>query len=415
MSFGGGPLIPTPELVSLFWGPFTYEEHAYMFGYLQRLANHMSGSDAPAHQEPVVRQYGVQGATVGVSFLDSTAPATATEAEIHQKVLTLQSQGHLPGFASNRLFLLFTKNITFVDNSQGNYGSDWVGYHENWGEGQFYALVPFPFENPAANEPAWQAITSHETFEASTDPFNGTGWTRAAASGGRNEGGDGFEGQVADLPFGRVQYFADNRSRSGSIWTPAWTKIGMTTTWANALDVNVPGTSTPATVMYAGGEHLYAAIPGATDIYRYEGTPMIWTRIGGPGSMFAANTTTLFGLTPDKQSVWQFSGTPENWTRIGGPAQAIYAGGNSLYAIYPDGDVYEYNRVPGNWVRIGGPGSLFAANDTTLVGLNPYRSQVWQYTGDSANWVYLYDAANAIAASGDQVYLLNGFEIWRKG
>jgi hypothetical protein len=110
----------------------------------------------------------------------------------------------------------------------------------------------------------------------------------------------------------------------------------------------------------AGGTRLYATNPDTGDIYRYEGVPMSWTKVGGPGSQFAANNSTLYGLSPDGSGVWQFSGTPMDWTQVGGPAGSISAGGDRLYATNPDtGDIYRYEGVPMSWTKVGAsrPGS----------------------------------------------------------
>src|SRR2546421_4852762 len=65
---GNGPILATPELVSLYWGGFAQSEIDGMQAYLNGLAGYLSGQGTPAGQEPDVRQYGVTGATVGTSL-----------------------------------------------------------------------------------------------------------------------------------------------------------------------------------------------------------------------------------------------------------------------------------------------------------------------------------------------------------
>ncbi|PFL73132.1 hypothetical protein COD81_07105 [Bacillus cereus] len=102
----------------------------------------------------------------------------------------------------------------------------------------------------------------------------------------------------------------------------------------------------PAGSIYAG-DTFYATNPTNGDIYRYNGVPLSWTKIGGPGSMFATSDSTLgviYGLSPDKSGVYQWTGTsvnPNQWIQIGGPAGSIYAGGTNLCATdLRTGDLY---------------------------------------------------------------------------
>src|SRR6266852_1818080 len=64
--YGGGPIISEPELVSLFWGPFSEPEIGGMQSYLREFVCYVSGElYTPEGHEPVVWQYGVTGGTVG--------------------------------------------------------------------------------------------------------------------------------------------------------------------------------------------------------------------------------------------------------------------------------------------------------------------------------------------------------------
>ena len=139
MVFHGGPVITAPELISLYWGPFQQSEIDSMQGSLAGFAAFLRGQGAPLREESVVNQYGVEGGIVGATYSVATAPANATDADVHNQVTTLQAQGHLPTFGPERLFLVFTKGISFQD-----YGTVWCAYHGSWGNGQYYALCPYP-------------------------------------------------------------------------------------------------------------------------------------------------------------------------------------------------------------------------------------------------------------------------------
>jgi hypothetical protein len=99
----------------------------------------------------------------------------------------------------------------------------------------------------------------------------------------------------------------------------------------------------PAKWIYAGDAGIFATNPQSGDIYQYNGTPMSWTRIGGPGKTFAAGSK-LFGLSPDGSGVYQYDGTPMHWTKVGGPAAAIFAGSMGLCATDPNThDLWRYS------------------------------------------------------------------------
>ena len=101
----------------------------------------------------------------------------------------------------------------------------------------------------------------------------------------------------------------------------------------------------PAAAIYAGGNELFATNPDSGDIYRYNGSPFDWTKVGGPGLTFAVNGLgELFGISPDGGGVFYWTGTPEQWTQIGGPAGNIFSGrSEGVCATNPDSrDVWCY-------------------------------------------------------------------------
>lgn len=87
----------------------------------------------------------------------------------------------------------------------------------------------------------------------------------------------------------------------------------------------------------AQGHLLCAVDKQSGDILKYNGKPESWTKIGGPGKMFAIDDhDNLYGLTPNSKEVWQFKGQPGSWKQVGGPAGQIFAGGKVLCATSPD-------------------------------------------------------------------------------
>ncbi len=205
--YHNGPILESPKLVSLYWGPFTKTEIAGMQSWLAGFASFLSGAQAPSRQEPAVRQYGVTGAAVDEWFQDSAAPATTVGwPEIGAEIAALQTSGHLPPSEEGRLFLVFTKNITIA-----GFGTQWLGLHGGSAATPI-AICPFPGDAALAQ---WQWVTSHEIMEAATNPGGGGGWV---ANNGQ-EGGDLCQALIVNMPFGNVQGFADNRQQQCSVWS----------------------------------------------------------------------------------------------------------------------------------------------------------------------------------------------------
>ena len=142
----------------------------------------------------------------------ASAPASATETDVKNKIISLQSAGHLPAFSANRIFVVMTKGISI-----SGYGTVWCAYHGHWAANQYFAICPYPTsggcEPVASTLGNLQYAVSHEIMEAATDPVPGTGWVEG---GGR---GDGCNQQTVNMSFGVLQRYADNIQNACSVWT----------------------------------------------------------------------------------------------------------------------------------------------------------------------------------------------------
>ncbi|MBI3949528.1 MAG: hypothetical protein HY314_03630 [Acidobacteria bacterium] len=178
-----------------------------------------------------------------------------------------------------------------------------------------------------------------------------------------------------------------------------------------------------ASDIYGGLSGLFATNPQTGDIYAYNcrcGGSLLpgWTKLGGPGKMFAVGAEHLYGLSPDGSGVFEFDFAVMRWTQVGGAASNIYAGGDKLYATNPQsGDIYQYNRETDQWTRIGGPGKMFAVDQVPgdLYGLSPDGSGVFKYTGTPGHWTNMGGAAASIYAGWPNLYATSPttFNLWR--
>ena len=158
----------------------------------------------------------------------------------------------------------------------------------------------------------------------------------------------------------------------------------------------------PAKEVYGTRAGLVSTSPENGDLWRYTGTPMQWQKVGGPGKAFAGDGGTLYGLSPGGDGVFRYDGTPGSWTQIGGPTTAIYADIAGLFAVSPQGgDLWAYKGQPNQWEKIGGPGKAFAVG-RSVAGLSPDGSAVYAFT-PGRTWVKVGDAASRVFAGGNLV------------
>ena len=235
MTYQGGPLLGCPELIGVYWGAFTSAEVTGMQNWMHGFVEYLGGVDQPQGQEPVIQQYGTFGGTVGAFYQVASAPSTASEADVHTLITNAQAAGHLPAFSVERLFVVFTKGVSFP-----GLNTAWCAYHNHWGTGQYFAIVPVATGVCASGGAlqAWQGVAAHEILEAATDPMPGSGWVE-----GSEEGGDSCNRDFAPVSFGTTQRYADNLQAACSVWTTRETPQIAAAAWAaNRLDVFVRGT-----------------------------------------------------------------------------------------------------------------------------------------------------------------------------
>jgi hypothetical protein len=111
--------------------------------------------------------------------------------------------------------------------------------------------------------------------------------------------------------------------------------------------------------LYAGGRKLFMVGSAKRDIYRWDSVLSQWTRVGGPGKMFAVTADgDVYGLSPDSKGLYHYVEGRNRWEDVGGPgksgkdnpkgtvANRIIGGGVCLYAEAPNGDLWQYTGKP---------------------------------------------------------------------
>ncbi|MBK8261236.1 MAG: hypothetical protein IPK80_07820 [Nannocystis sp.] len=108
----------------------------------------------------------------------------------------------------------------------------------------------------------------------------------------------------------------------------------------------------PSNGLLASGSALYSIDRPSGDLYRYDGSPGQWTRIGGPGYMFAAGPGYVVGISSDMKQVWRWDGG--SWAQIGGPARDLATCGQDIYTLKADSaEVYRRDGASLAWTRVG--------------------------------------------------------------
>jgi len=443
-TYGGGQIV-SPEIVSLYWGTFPVGRQATMQSYITNLAMHISGSTTPPTFEPVVAQYGVHGAVVGATYADTTLPSHngvaghATRDDLAGKIAQLQAAGHLPAYGPERVFMVFTDGITFDD----AYGSQWCGEHFAAGAGQYYAVVPFPSASGCGSggfggfdaTGVWQSITSHEVFEAATDPaafaqgVGAPGWTPEIADD------CAWGNNLIDMGWGVVQQIADRQTASCAVWAKEQlSTISAVSEGTSSLDLLGLGSLTghglvhqsyrPATGWSASWEDL-----GGT----FTSPPVAVAGAFGAGTLdvFAQGTDNGFYHKQWNGSAWVPAGTttwdPVGGTYMGQPAVVSTAPGRiDLFGQGIDGAYYHRTLTSSGWSALelvggtfNGPPTVVAHGSLTIDllgrGINgSYYYKRWSngnFTpAGPTNWelasggTYVSEPAAVVTADGLHVY-----------
>ncbi len=239
---GIGPVLSNPEIVPVFYGDFSTNSVDFVTeDYLWGFSNYLAGGETPnagttnaadLSMDPVLRQYGVWGATIDNPFYFPGANVPNTESGTVAALHSWQSQGLLPPDGQNRIFLVVMNgfsNYTWQVPQSGG-GFDPCAFHKVSGN-TYYVLVSWDGCTGQDNS-EFERIMSHELEETATDPdmYNlSYGWvTHAGVLGlSSGEGADQCETNEGDPPlpfagslsFGTLQNFTDNEAieRGGPI------------------------------------------------------------------------------------------------------------------------------------------------------------------------------------------------------
>jgi hypothetical protein len=293
-----GPVLETFKIYPLYWGKWTPEQIKAQQEYLKGLTAYISGVGAPKGQEPTLRQYGVNAASVAdpPARANPEGEKSLTEQEIEN--IIKNNARKLPAFDTHTLIMVFLGTGSSLSIGKGK------GYHHSESTTAFWAAVP---QNAG---PSLERVTSHEVFEAATDPGfdQSKGWISADGQ----EANDGCNSPVT-LPFGPIGGSADN-TQGGTCSTtgyiPVQKKFNQISFKIVTGGDDLRGdSSATASICFPGGAETFA-LKSQSDKGWAENSDNVKTfSITGPARPLSFFDSTTITLTSHNS----FPETDDNW------------------------------------------------------------------------------------------------------
>jgi hypothetical protein len=203
LSWGGGPVQASPRTFVIFWGSNWQTSGA--LNSVGAVVNKYFNSVGATSFENILTQYsGSNGAvrnthTYGGFWIDTTNPPSDTscgshtvqDSAIQNEVNHAISVNGWPNDTVNTTYFVYTPSTYFVNDGFGDCSEQvFCAYHNYSNSNLSYAAMAYPISLSGcgvSNRPNGSAagdslvnVTSHEQFEAITDPQAGNGWLDAA-------------------------------------------------------------------------------------------------------------------------------------------------------------------------------------------------------------------------------------------
>ena len=159
MEYWGGPVLETFTIYPLYYGKWSASDRDTQQSYLSSLAAYISGENAPAGTQPVIRQYGVNSASLAdytTAGADAT-PGALSRADVVNIITRNQNNGKLPAYGPNTLIAVFlAPGFSLV-------GCNGCSYHASNSNTEIWMVVPH-------DSGPFPEVSAHEVMEAATDP-----------------------------------------------------------------------------------------------------------------------------------------------------------------------------------------------------------------------------------------------------
>ena len=185
LTYRGGPLLGSVKVFTIFWGQVWQTnpnaELASQINQFFRFVVTSALMDQLAEYSTAGENIG-HGTFIGTVTITQPTPShSVTDAAIQQILQNeISSNSSVPRPDANTLYFIYLPPGTAVVQGGSRSCQAFCGYHDTFGSGVYYAVMPFP--NCAgclggmSNLDALTSTSSHELCEAITDPVPGQGW-----------------------------------------------------------------------------------------------------------------------------------------------------------------------------------------------------------------------------------------------
>jgi hypothetical protein len=184
LTYRKGPLLTAVQVFTVFWGSaWEQAPNSDLLAQINQFFDYILTSQLidQLGEYSVPGQAIGHGSRIGTTVLTSPAPGSSVQDSAIQQLLQREiDTGTLPTTNPNTLYFVFLPEGVQVVQSNSVSCQDFCGYHDSFGQGVYYAVMPYPgcsgCTGGVAVLDALTSTTSHELCEAITDPVPGQGW-----------------------------------------------------------------------------------------------------------------------------------------------------------------------------------------------------------------------------------------------
>lgn len=185
LTYRGGPLLTAVKVFTIFWGKaWQTSANATLANQINEFFKFVLGSELidQLGEYSVAGQAIGHGAFIGNTNITQPAPSSSiTDAAIQQQLQQeIASNSAVPKPDENTLYFIYLPAGTAVVQGGSRSCQAFCGYHDTFGSGIYYAVMPYPNCSGClgglSTLDALTSTSSHELCEAITDPVPGSGW-----------------------------------------------------------------------------------------------------------------------------------------------------------------------------------------------------------------------------------------------
>ena len=168
-----GPILPSPEVVTVTYAGYPYDVSSYMGELVQSSWLSIVGADYGVGLRAVTGSVVLDGGPNG-------GPATITDSEIETLLAQLILDGGVPALTANTVYVVAFPETTAISDNLGTSCQEFGAYHDRFllnGTWVPYCVIPTCGATPGSvltAEDVIEEALSHEFIEAATDPVRTT-------------------------------------------------------------------------------------------------------------------------------------------------------------------------------------------------------------------------------------------------